>query len=89
MSEPLPIEEWKDCLFDKDSLDLLEGLSGVCLVYEKGVEIESTYIIDRGNLAERMKEHLENEELISSLPQRLHVKYAEVSKRNSMGLNSF
>ena len=75
MERKIPVK-WEECAFDTSSLDLLEGLSGVSLVYEKGVEIETAYIIDRGNLAERIKEHLENEELISSLPKGLHVKYA-------------
>ena len=89
MSEPLPVEWEKDCPFDVSSLHLLEGISGVCLIYEKGTEIENVYIVDRGNLAERMKEDLENEELISSLPQRLHVKYAEVSKEKQYGVELF
>ena len=83
--------EWKDCAFDESSLEKLQGISGVCLIYEKDMEteMERAHIIDRGDLTERIKEHLDNEEFFSSLPQGLWIKYAKVPKELQYGAGLF
>ena len=78
MEKKMPVK-WKECPFDESEAKELQGLRGVYVIWDKNME--DFYVVGRGNLEERLKYHLNNdEELDFSLPIELHFRYAVVSE---------
>lgn len=88
MSDSLRVE-WKECPFSPSFLHLLEGLSGIYLIWEE--KLKTVLYVGKGDLSECVNNHLTNKEDPGyPIPRnKVSVIYTEVREENQSGVRNF